>query len=239
MIDWLRASPDPVVALTDSDLPLIIRRHPTAKRMTLRLADDGQSAKVTLPRWGTTREAIAFAQSRAEWLETQRDKRPARAIPKPGGIIAYRGRDLTIDWQEGRPRRVLIEADRLSLGGPCDSLPARLKRWMQAEARTLFAQDLAFYAARARLETPDFALSSARRRWGSCSSTGTVRLNWRLVQAPDHVRRSVVAHETAHRVHFDHSPRFHALLDELFEDDLPDAERWLKANGPRLFANFG
>ena len=66
-----------------------------------------------------------------------------------------------------------------------------------------------------------------------------MRLNWRLVQAPDCVRRSVVAHETAHRVHFDHSPRFHALLADLFEDDLPDAERWLKANGPSLFSAFG
>jgi hypothetical protein len=36
--------------------------------------------------------------------------------------------------------------------------------------------------------------------------------------APDAVRRSVVAHEVAHLVHFDHSPAFHALLDALFEE---------------------
>jgi len=59
------------------------------------------------------------------------------------------------------------------------------------------------------------------------------------VQAPDDVRRSVVAHETAHRVHFDHSPRFHALLGELFEGDLPAAESWLKAHGRALFSAFG
>ena len=81
--------------------------------------------------------------------------------------------------------------------------------------------------------------TGARRRWGSCSSNGTIRFNWRLVQAPDAVRRSVVAHETAHRVHFDHSPRFHALLGELFEGDLVQAEGWLKAHGPQLFATFG
>lgn len=239
MIDWLRASPDPVVALADIDLPLAIRRHPTAKRMTLRLADDGGSARVTLPRWGTTREAVSFAQSRAGWLQAQRNKRPVRIAPEPDGNLAFRGRNLTIDWQEDRPRRVVLDGMHISLGGPLEGLPARIKRWMQGEARTLFAEDLAFYAARAELETPDFSLSSARRRWGSCSSNGTVRLNWRLVQAPDHVRRSVVAHETAHRIHFDHSPRFHAQLDELFEGDLPDAERWLKNNGPHLFASFG
>jgi predicted metal-dependent hydrolase len=66
-----------------------------------------------------------------------------------------------------------------------------------------------------------------------------VRINWRLVQAPDAVRRSVVAHEVAHLVHFDHSPRFHALLGEIFDDDLPAAERWLKAHGRGLYAAFG
>ena len=43
-------------------------------------------------------------------------------------------------------------------------------------------------------------------------STNRSRINWRLVMAPDPVRRSVVAHEVAHLVHFDHSPAFHALL---------------------------
>lgn len=239
MIEWLRETGDPAIALSDRSLPLDIRRHPRATRMTLRLADDGESARVTIPRWGTTREAVSFARSRADWLEAQRATRPARTEPAPGGLLAYRGRPLTIAWDAGRPRRVILGENTISLGGPRETIAPRLRRWMQGEARKLFAQDLALYSARVDLDTPRFALSSARRRWGSCSSDGTVRLNWRLVQAPDAVRRSVVAHETAHRVHFDHSPRFHTLLGELFEDDLAAAETWLKANGPSLFSSFG
>jgi hypothetical protein len=53
------------------------------------------------------------------------------------------------------------------------------------------------------------------------------------------VRRSVVAHEVAHLVHFDHSPAFHALLDRLFEDDIEDANRWLSRHGRELYAAFG
>jgi len=239
MIDWLRAPADPVVVLGTGELPLHIRRHPRATRMTLRLGDDGESARVTLPRWGTTTEAVKFAQSRAGWLEAQLAKRPPRTEPHPGGTVVFRGRELMIDWHADRPRKAVLRDTSITLGGPRDTLAPRLRRWMQGEARALFADDLAFYASRAGLCVPDFALSNARRRWGSCSSSGTVRLNWRLVQAPDEVRRSVVAHETAHRVHFDHSPRFHTLLGELFESDLPAAERWLKANGPALFSSFG
>jgi predicted metal-dependent hydrolase len=57
--------------------------------------------------------------------------------------------------------------------------------------------------------------------------------------APDPVRRSVVAHEVAHLVHFDHSPRFHALLGELFEDDIKAANSWLKKEGRSLYQPFG
>ncbi|MEM8725649.1 MAG: M48 family metallopeptidase, partial [Pseudomonadota bacterium] len=64
-------------------------------------------------------------------------------------------------------------------------------------------------------------------------------INWRLVQAPDHVRRSVVAHEVAHLVHFDHSPAFHALLSDIYEHDIKVADRWLKQHGRSLYSSFG
>jgi hypothetical protein len=57
--------------------------------------------------------------------------------------------------------------------------------------------------------------------------------------APDAVRRSVVAHEVAHLVHFDHSPRFHAFLERIFEGDIDAANRWLKAHGRGLYAILG
>ena len=57
--------------------------------------------------------------------------------------------------------------------------------------------------------------------------------------APEPVRRSVIAHEVAHLGHFDHSPAFHALLDELFEGDIKAVNRWLKREGRALYAAFG
>ena len=57
--------------------------------------------------------------------------------------------------------------------------------------------------------------------------------------APDFVRRSVVAHEVAHLLQFDHSPRFHAALAALYEGDLAAADRWLKQHGRGLYAPFG
>jgi predicted metal-dependent hydrolase len=127
----------------------------------------------------------------------------------------------------------------LRIGGPEEGLAPRLRRWLESEARRLLEDDLAFYCARAGHAAPPLRLSRAQRRWGSCSDRQAIRINWRLVQAPDAVRRSVVAHEVAHLTHFDHSPAFHAWLGELFEGDLRAADGWLKAHGRSLYAAFG
>lgn len=240
MIDWLRgATADPHISLAGRKLPLAIRRHPRARRMTLRLAPDGADVRVTLPRWGRTAEAIEFAESRRDWLEAQLAKTCQASPPEPGGTLSYRGRGLRIDWAQAAPRRPAIGESAIRLGGPQHSLAPRLRRWLESEALRLMAEDLTCYCATAGCPVPALALSRAQRRWGSCSGSGTIRVNWRLVQAPDAVRRSVVAHEVAHLVHFDHSPRFHALLGHIYEGDLAAANRWLKQHGRTLYATFG
>ena len=66
-----------------------------------------------------------------------------------------------------------------------------------------------------------------------------MRINWRLIQAPDFVRRSVVAHEVTHLVHFDHSPAFHQMLGDLYAGDIREADQWLKDKGRTLYSSFG
>jgi predicted metal-dependent hydrolase len=156
-----------------------------------------------------------------------------------GAEMPYRGVLLRIEHAAQAPRRPKLLESSIHLGGPHEGLQPRLRRWLELEARRLLAEDLAHYCARAGVAVPKLSLTSAQRRWGSCSSKHAIRINWRLVMAPDHVRRSVVAHEVAHMIHFDHSPRFHALLDELFEGDLPAANRWLKREGRGLYRHFG
>jgi len=240
MIDWLRReNQHPSVTLAGREVPLAIRRHARATRLTMRLAPDGSEVRITLPRWGRTSDALVFAHKRLEWLEGQLAAVPRAAPPAPGGAVLYRGQPVTIEWEPALPRKPALTADRLSMGGPSETVTRRVHRWLEAEALRLLVEDLAHYCARAGVSEPQLRLSRAARRWGSCSGAGCIRVNWRLVQAPDAVRRSVVAHEVAHLVHFDHSPEFRALLGELFEGDLKAADAWLKQHGRGLYAPFG
>lgn len=241
MLDWLKRDPRETsqIELAGRMLPVVIRRLAHARRLTLRLSPDGNEVRVSMPRWGRTAEAMAFVRTRAAWLERQLASLPQSAAPSGDGTLAYRGNMLTIAHGADGPRRVRLTDNAIALGGPAETLTPRLRRWLTAEARRLLADDLACYCAAAGLPLPKLALSSAQRRWGSCSAKGAVRINWRLVMAPDEVRRSVVAHEVAHLVHFDHSAKFHALLGQLFEGDIAEANRWLKREGRGLYAVFG
>jgi predicted metal-dependent hydrolase len=72
-------------------------------------------------------------------------------------------------------------------------------------------------------------IRNQRTRWGSCSRTGAISLNWRLIQTPDFVRDYIILHELAHLRHMNHSDLFwdevQRLCPEYFE-----AEKWLKQN---------
>lgn len=250
MIEWLRrAVAAPPAAVAESErphvrvgehlLPVELRRLPRARRMTLRLAPDGRAVRISLPHWVPAHEAVAFARARSEWLAAQVARLPRAQPLHPGSTIAYRGTPVTVVWNPKAARRPQPVDSRIVIGGPEQGLATRLARWLEAEARRVLASDLAEYCARAQRPVPKLALSRARRRWGSCGANGTIRINWRLIMAPDAVRRSVVAHEVAHLVHFDHSPAFHACLAALFEGSVDAANAWLKRHGPGLYQPFG
>lgn len=241
MLDWLKRDPreEPAVEVAGRVLPVVIRRHSRARRMTLRLSHDGAEVRITIPEWGRTAEALAFARSREDWLARQLDALPTQQAIGAGSSFPFRGGKLRISHVPSAPRKPVRDGDTVRLGGPEASIRGRLKRWLEDEARGRLADDLARYCRLIERTPPRLALSSAQRRWGSCAPDGAIRINWRLIMAPDFVRRSVVAHEVAHLVHFDHSPRFHALLDDLFEGNIAEANGWLKREGRSLYLPFG
>jgi len=226
------------LSLEGREVPVRIRRHATARRMTLRIAPDGEAVAITIPRWGREREAMRFATDRRDWIARQLAARPEPLVLRDGAWLPFRGEELLVDHDRARPRRIALDGTRLVVGGPDENLGRRIERWLRARMLDLLAGDVPYFCAAAGIDPVPFRLTSARRRWGSCSSGGTLRINWRLVMAPDFVRRAVVAHEVAHLVHFDHSPAFRALCDSLAPGLQEPSDRWLKAQGRSLYAAY-
>ena len=116
---------------------------------------------------------------------------------------------------------------------------ARVRAFLRTAAQARLAEAVARHCDTLGVTATAITLRDPKGRWGSCTAQGRLMFSWRLVMAPDFVRRSVVAHEVAHLVHFDHSPRFHALLASLYEGDIGEANRWLKREGRTLYLPFG
>jgi len=89
-------------------------------------------------------------------------------------------------------------------------------------------------AEKAGVSVRAVAVGDASSRWGSCSSGGSIRYNWRLILAPPHLLSWVVAHEVAHRRHMDHGPAFKSLEAQLYGGNVAAARTELRALGPRL-----
>jgi predicted metal-dependent hydrolase len=207
---------------------------PTARAMRLRVDRRTGEVILTIPRRASQRKALAWADGHRDWIEA-RLAEVAPALPlAPGTDLPLYGRPHRIDWSPGRPRTPRVEEGRLVVGGPEEGLEARLIRWLRRHALDMLASETAEFAARAGVKVARIGTGDPLSRWGSCSSTGGIRYSWRLILAPDWVRRATVAHEVAHRVHMNHGPDFHALVEALLGADPKPARLWLRSHGPSL-----
>lgn len=209
-------------------------RHPRARRVRLAVDRATGVVRLTLPPRAALAPALKWAEGQQAWIERQRAALPDNVPYQADAEIPFRGHPITIRWDAARRRAPELIEGELWCGGLLDGLDRRIERWLRGEALRLLSADSAEYATRAGVSIASVSLTNARRRWGSCSSDGALRYNWRLVLAPDWVRRATAAHEVAHRVHMDHSPAFHAAVARIFGEDPAPANAWLRRYGPGL-----
>jgi hypothetical protein len=215
-------------------LPVAIRVHPRARRIKLRLDHNRDLLLLTCPPRGSRRAALDWAAGQRAWVMAQlAQKEPSIAL-EPGATIPLEGRETRLEWHDNGSRNVTVKDGLLSCGGPREAFARRVENWLRGRARGLLSADTAEAARRAGVCVRRVSIGDAGSRWGSCSASGSIRYNWRLVLAPIEVRRWVVAHEVAHRVHMNHGPAFKALEAELFEGGADAARLLLRRLGPGL-----
>ncbi len=219
--------------LTIGGAEVAVVRSARARSMRLSLDRRSGGVRLTLPKRAALAPALAWARSKEAWIAAQMASRPVTPIV-PGMTMSVGGRALTLDWRPERRRGPVIVDDRLCVGGPREGLEPRLLRWLKAEALRVLTAESHEYAARCGVTVSKVGVGDPISRWGSCSAAGAIRYSWRLILAPEHVRRATVAHEVAHRVHMNHGRAFHLLVAEIYESDSSAARRWLRQHGQDL-----
>ena len=244
------------LAHEDLQRPVLVKKSPRAKRMTLRVSPTKRDVILTIPRNTGEKRAGAFIQQHIDWLNRQISDLP---IPVPfgnGSIIPFEGEQHELVFCGPRTRkqtgqgvvtRQPAQNDEntdhqpasstgpatLQVLGSLDHAPRRLTDWLKKQAKQKITRQVEFHAGRLGLSYTRLGVRDQTSRWGSCSSNKTLSFSWRLVFAPPLVLDYVAAHEVAHLGEMNHSPRFWALVAKT----LPDHERarqWLRDNGQDL-----
>jgi len=93
-----------------------------------------------------------------------------------------------------------------------------LRRWLVRQARASLVPWLDELSAQAGLPYGAVSVRGQRTRWASCSSTGNINLNYRLLFLSPDVVRYILNHELCHTVHLNHSRGFWSMLASVEPD---------------------
>lgn len=186
---------------------------------------------VTIPRGFDERQVPELIQKKLPWieeslakLEQEREKRPVQpAIPA--------AIDLPVVHEHWKVQRIpepgvwlrmkVSPASTLILNGPVDDpdlVHQLLKRWLHDRAKTILEPRLEELSKKMGMPYSRLMIRDQRTRWGSCSTTGTISLNQRLLLLPEPLITYVIVHELCHTVVHSHSPQFWALVGQYLPD---------------------
>ncbi len=191
------------------------------RRLTLKIDERGLA--VGAPRAVPLGDIEAFIQSHGDWVLKKLDEFASRTTLRhlpihEGARLPLLGAEVRVRVTPGN-NRGFWQADELWLAArPSANLALLARRALQRRALEHFQPILAATVRQIDRPLPPLALSSARTRWGSCSTSSGIRLNWRLIHLPPKLIDYVIAHEAAHLLEMNHSPRFWNVVERLHPD---------------------
>jgi predicted metal-dependent hydrolase len=190
---------------------------------------------------GARLDVAALLNAHAGWIHRNldrlaRDPLPTRIPLAHGSLLPYRGTVLRLevaDEARESPHDGTSNGALRVHGGSAARLLAAVELWYRRHADAVFRERLASVNAEFGYRYARVSIRDQKTRWGSCSATGNLSFNWRLLMAPPAVLDSVVAHELTHLVDRTHAPSFWrrlALMDPAYDAH----RRWLRRYGAWL-----
>lgn len=218
------------VRLGEHTIAFTVARSRRRRTIGLRVGEDGLI--VILPSSLGLHHAERAVREKQAWVMDRLERARARARPTlvgvDGELIGWLGETLVLHVTTHAKARTLVERGPTSievriderLGDDLASGTVRraLSRWRRAEALALMTPKVEHYAALLGADRPRVLVREQGARWGSCASDGSIRMNARLIHFDEALVDYVCAHEACHLRVMDHSPRFHALMDQIMPD---------------------
>ena len=192
-----------------------------------------------------TRSAIeALVAQKSRWIKEKLAIQQQIIAIEPKAFISgesfsYLGRQHPLKIETGRYPLIKLHQDELVVSvrdKTADNAPAikqLLIKWYKQQAESELTAKTERYAGIIGVKPASITIKSFKARWGSCSISGGIQYNWKIIIAPDRIVDYVVIHELCHILHHNHSPAFWAAVARHCQE-YRDRGAWLKMNGARL-----
>jgi predicted metal-dependent hydrolase len=215
-----------------SDAPFRYRVVRSARRReTLTVTVDAGEVVVRAPLRATIAEIDAFVARHATWIRARLDSpSQARLELSDGARLPYRGDPHAIELHilergrglaasEAAPGRLEVSVPARYRGERDAAVRAAVIGWFSSRAAEVADALVSRWAPRLGVAPSRVLIRNQRTRWGSCSTSGAIRLNWRIVCLDEALAEYIVVHELCHLLHTNHSAAFWAAVRAA----LPDA----------------
>ena len=215
-------------------VPFRLERSRRVKRMYLQF-DSPSYVTLKLPVRYSEKRGLSFIREHGDWICRTLEAQPRLQHLHPYLVLHPRvsiggyWHALEMQFQRGPCGYVLNSGERTVMIGinPGSSAEPQLREILRSIAREHLPPRVGRLAEKVGVKYHGVTIRDQRSRWGSCSETGGISLNWRLVLVSPRLQDHVLLHELAHIRHFDHSRRFHTFLEQI---DPRSAEHARKLN---------
>lgn len=226
------------MAKSGQTLDIRLETNPRARRISLKIDTKNRQAVAIAPNKKYEKSAIKFAEERIDWIIERLNELPTQQHLTIGSYVPLRGDNYLIETAI-KGRQVYIDdtspIHKIMVPGRAELTPKKVVGFLKAAARADLTRRVNVHAQTLSVQPASISIKDTKTRWGSCSSKNNLNFSWRLVCAPTFVLDYVAAHECAHLLEMNHSPRFWAHVARCIPDVKP-AKQWLNANGRALHA---
>ena len=206
-------------------------------RRSISLLIDHGKLEVRAPFLTDDGTIIRWVKSKSSWIQKKLSQIPEYREHKfiDGELFYYLGSQYPLRFDENvkNDRRITAKLSPENRGVFIANNKTQLQKLYRYLARNYLAKRLKELSKYTNIPYEKMRLSSAHTRWGSCSSNGTISLNWKLIMAPAGIIDYVIIHELCHVRHMNHSRLFWQLVTH-YLPDCKERQKWLRQNSNKL-----
>lgn len=179
------------------------------------------------------KDNAVWVVEKKEKYDTYRERVPKRKYEE-GAVFPYLGDEREVVVERRPSSSVTENTLRLARHHVEEtSVKRALETLYRRKARETFEERAEYFAEQMGVEYEQIEVRNQRTKWGSCSTTGTLGLNWRLMMAPQETVDYIVIHELAHLRESNHTDAFWSLVAQQ-DPDYKEHSRWLEENSTQL-----